>query len=183
MSVTVAPFSLQTAALRPSDIAERLGVETSTVYRWIKSGELPSIEVAGSKYVLIPAYERFVERHKKGVTIEEQAERYIGPGFVEEYEGEFDPLEGLRLPIPVAHAGATAAAAAAVAAPAIEEARVQLKQQLDDLEARYRIPSERVHRLYLIEHQPRVEGVPDDVIAKWAGTYAAYLSLSLVSAY
>ncbi len=178
--MTIAPFALQTAALRPSDIAERLAVEPSTVYRWIKSGELPAIEIAGAKYVLIPAYERFVERHKKGVTIEEQAKRDIGLGFEMEYEGEFDLLEGLRLPI--AQASAPSGVPAGSPTLVIEDVRVQLRQQLDTLEARFHIPSERVHRLYFVERQPRVEGVPDDLLAQWASAYAAYLNLSLVPA-
>lgn len=178
--MAIAPFALQTAALRPSDIAERLAVEPSTVYRWIKSGELPAIEIAGAKYVLIPAYERFVERHKKGVAIEEQAKRDIGPGFEMEYEGEFDPLEGLRLPIAQASAPSGVPGSPTLV---IEDVRVQLRQQLDTLEARFQIPSERVHRLYFVERQPHVEGVPDDLLAQWASAYAAYLNLSLVNAY
>jgi excisionase family DNA binding protein len=181
--MTIAPFSLQSAALKPSDIARRLEVEVSTVYRWIRGGELPAIEVAGAKYVLIPAYERFVERHKKGVTIEEQAERYIGSGFEEEHEDAFDPLEGLTLPIPVAGASAPRSAVATLVEPAIEDARERLKQQLDGFEARFHLASERVHRLYFVEHQHRVEGVPDEFVAQWAGAYAAYLNLSLVGAY
>ncbi len=162
--------------LKPGDIAKRLGVEPSTVYRWIRSGELPAFDVAGAKYVLVGALERFLERRDKGVTIEEQAERDIGPGFQEEYEDAFDPLEGLDLPIPIAtHADALAAT------PAIDDARARLKALLDGFEARYRVASERVHRLYLVEHQSRVEGVPDELVAQWAGAYAAYQSLSLVS--
>jgi len=181
--MTIAPFSLQTAALKPSDIADRLGVETSTVYRWIRSGELPVIEVAGAKYVLLPVYERFVERHKKHATIEEQAARYIGQGFEGKNEGEFEPLEGLNLPVQIAQAPVPSGVLAAASAEGIEDVRVDLKQRLDAFEARYHVASERVHRLYFVEHQARVEGVPDDLVAQWAGAYAAYLNLSLVSAH
>jgi len=181
--MTLAPFSLQSAALKPSDIAQRIGVEVSTVYRWIRSGALPAIEVAGTKYVLVPAYERFVERHKKAVTIERQAERYIGSGFEEEHEDAFDPLQGLTLPIPGAGAAAPPVASATPVEPAIEDARERLKEQLAAFESRFHIASESVHRIYFVEHQPRVAGVPDDLVAQWAGAYAAYLNLSLVRAY
>ena len=67
--------------LRPQDIAARLDVAADTVNMWMVSGELPFIEIAGERFVLMPAFERFVERRDTGVTIEEQAERYIGPGF------------------------------------------------------------------------------------------------------
>lgn len=173
--MTTAPFALRDAALKPGDIAARLAVQPSTVYRWIKSGELPAVEVAGAKYVLVTAYERFVERHKKGVTIEEQAERYIGSGV--EVDGEVDMLAGLNLPI--------ASASMPTEEPPtleIEDLRSRLKQQLDAYEARFHVVSERVHRLYVVERQPQIEGVPDDVIPQWAGFYAAYLDLSLVPA-
>ena len=180
--MTLAPFSLRSAALRPSDVATRSGVEVSTVYRWIRSGELPAIEVAGAKYVLVLAYERFLERHKKGVTIEQQAERYIGSGFEEEHEDAFDPLEGLSPPIAAAGTVAPPVAPTTAVEPALEDARDRLKQQLAVFESRFHIASERVHRLYVVERQPRVEGVPDELVAQWAGAYAAYLSLSLVRA-
>lgn len=181
--MTLAPFSLQTAALKPSDIARRLDVEASTVYRWMRSGELPAIDVAGAKYVLIPAYERFLERRNRGVTIEQQAERHIGAGFEEEHEDAFDPLEGLELPIPVGPAAAPTIAPSVAVTPAIEDARGRLKEQLDEFERRYHVASERVHRLYFVEHQAHVEGVPDELVAQWAGAYAAYLNLSLAAAY
>lgn len=170
--MTTAPFALRDAALKPSEIAARLEVEPSTVYRWIKSGELPAIELAGAKYVLVTAYERFVERHKKGVTIEAQAERYIGKGV--EVEGEVGLLAGLNLPI--------SSTAEEPPALRIEDVRSSLKEQLDAYEARFHVVSERVHRLYVVERQPHIAGVPDDVIPQWAGFYAAYLDLSLVPA-
>lgn len=178
--MAIARFSLQTAAVKPGDIAIRLDVEPSTVYRWIRTGELPAFEVAGAKYILAPAYERFLERHKKGVTLEEQAQRHIGPGFDEEYEGEFDPLEGLSLPIRVPSADHDRGPISPAAA--IEDARGQLRQQLDALEARFGAPSERIHRLYFVERQPHVEGVADELYSQWASLYAAYLELSLVHA-
>lgn len=73
--------------LRPEDIAARLDVATATVNAWMVSGELPFNEIAGERFVLMPAFERFVEHRDTGVTIEEQAERYIGPGF----DGGIDP--------------------------------------------------------------------------------------------
>lgn len=173
--MAVAPFSLQSAALKPGDIATRLDVEPSTVYRWMRDGELASIEVAGAKYVLATAYERFLERRNKGVTIEEQAERHIGAGFVEEYDGEFDPLEGLSSPIQ------PRSGVAASPADVIDDARARFREQLDQLEARFGVPSERIHRLR-VEGQPHVEGVPDDLYEQWATIYAAYLELSLVHA-
>lgn len=172
--MTTAPFALRDAALKPSDIAERLAVEPSTVYRWIRSGELPAIEVGGAKYVLIPAYERFVERHKKRVTIEEQAERYIGSGV--EVEGEVDLLAGLDLPI------TRPADPTEPPALTIGDVRGQLKRQLDAYEARFHVASERVHRLYVIDRQSHIEGVPDEIVPQWASFYAAYLDLSLVHA-
>lgn len=170
--MAIAPFTLQGAALRPRDIAKRLRVERTTVYRWIKSGELPAIEVGGTKYVLITAYERFVERRKKRATLEEQAERHIGAGV--EMEGEVDRLAGLtvgraqRAPTPVE--------------PPLEDVRRQLKDRLDAYEARFGVASEHVHRQYLVERHRRVPGVPDDVLPAWASCYAAYADLSLVHA-
>lgn len=180
--MTLAPFSLKSAALRPGDIAERLAVEPSTVYRWIRSGELPAFEIAGAKYVLVSAYERFLERREKGVTIEEQAERYIGDGFEEEHEDAFDPLEGLELPIPVGRP-VTVDLPSVSAESALEDVRARLRDQLDAFERQYRIASERVHRLYFVEHRPHVEGVPDEFVPRWAGAYAAYLDLSLAAAH
>lgn len=171
--MAVAPFALRTSALKPGDIAARLGVEPSTVYRWIRSGALPAIEVGGAKYVLIPAYERFIERRTKGVSIDEQAERYIGSGV--EVEGEVDLLDGLDLPI-----ARPSGRPVAPLALAVEALRGQLKQQLDAYEARFDVPSERVHRSFVVDRQPHIEGVPDDVISQWASFYAAYLDLSLV---
>lgn len=179
--MTLAPFSLETAALKPGDIARRLEIEPSTVYRWIRSGELPAIELAGAKYVLVSAFERFLERRRKDVTIEEQAGRYIGAGFDEEHEDAFDPLEGLDLPVPAGTALLATTSGVALA-PALEDVRTRLKEQLDAFERRYQIASERVHRLYFVEHQPHVEGVPDELVPQWAGAYAAYLNLSVVAA-
>lgn len=179
--MTLVPFSLQTAALKPGDIAERLAVEPSTVYRWIRSGELPAFELVGTKYVLVSAYERFLERRDKGVTIEEQAERYIGAGFEEEHADAFDPLEALELPIRVGSATAVDATAGTIVEPVLENVRTRLKDQLDAFERQYHFASERVHRLSFVEHQPHVEGIPDEVVSEWGRTYAAYLSLSLVA--
>lgn len=163
-------FSLATSALKPRDIADRLGVQRSTVYRWIRSGELPAIVVAGAKYVLIPAYERFVERYEKRATLEEQAARYIGEGV--EVEGD--------VPMPrVAAAAATRDRAAVFAHPA-DAVRERLERELAAFEAQFRVSSERVHRLYVIERQLQVPGVPDEVVPQWAGCYAAYAELSLV---
>lgn len=179
--MTLAPFSLQTAALKPGDIAERLAVEPSTVYRWIRSGELPSFELVGTKYVLVSAYERFLERRDKGVTIEEQAERDIGAGFEEEHAGAFDPLDGLELAIRLGSVTEPDVTTRGFSEPVIENARARLKDQLDAFERQYHVASERVHRLYVAEGQPQVEGVPDEIVPEWARTYAAYLSLSLVA--
>ena len=167
--MTLTPFSLATAALKPSDIATRLGVQRSTVYRWIKDEELPAIEVAGAKYVLIPAYERFVERYQKRATLEEQAARYIGEGV--EVEGD----------VPMPRPAAPAAGWDESAHPA-DAVRERLERELAAFEAQFRVPSERVHRLYVIERQLQVPGVPDDVVPQWAGCYAAYAELSLVLA-
>lgn len=170
--MAVTPFSLATAALKPADIADRLGVQRSTVYRWIKSGELPAIVVAGAKYVLIPAYERFVERYEKRATIEEQAARYIGEGV--EVEGD--------VPMPRLAPDAARALTPGTPQPA-DAVRDHLKRELDALEARFGLASERVHRLYVIDRQPHVAGVPDEVVPQWAGCYAAYAELSLVLAH
>lgn len=181
--MTLVPFSLQTAALKPGDIAQRLAVEPSTVYRWIRSGELPAFELAGTKYVLVSAYERFLERREKGVTIEEQAERYLGAGFEEYHEDASDPLEGLELPIPVGPLPTMGSAPGIVVEPALDDVRTRLKEQLDAFERRYHVASERVHRLYFVEHQSHLEAVPDELVPQWAAAYAAYLNLSLVAAH
>lgn len=170
--MTLTPFSLATAALKPSDIAGRLGVQRSTVYRWIKSGELPAIVVAGAKYVLIPAYERFVERYEKRATLEEQAARYIGEGV--EVEGD--------VPMPRLAPGAEPRVQAADLSHPADAVRERLERQLAAFEAQFQVTSERVHRLYVIERQLQVPGVPDEVVRQWAGCYAAYAELSLVLA-
>jgi hypothetical protein len=84
--------------LAPEDIASQLDVPLATVVEWMDSGELPFITLKGEKCVLTPAFERFEERYRTGITIEEQAARDIGEGPVVEHEGAFEPLEGLDLP-------------------------------------------------------------------------------------
>lgn len=81
--------------LTAEDIALRCGVTADKVHEWLKSGDLPGIVLEGKSYVTLPAFERFEERHLTGITLEEQAERYIGAGF--EVEGEVDLLAGLNL--------------------------------------------------------------------------------------
>lgn len=83
------------AVMTPGAIAEHLAVPFAQVVEWMQSGELPFIEIEGERGVLSTAFERFEERYRHGVTIEEQAARYIGEGF--EGEEHFDPLEGLDL--------------------------------------------------------------------------------------
>lgn len=174
------PFSLEKSALKPSQVAKRLGVEPSTVYRWLKSGELPFFEIGGTKYVLVAAYERFVERREKGVTIEEQAARYIGEGIV--VEGEVDVLAGLSFPRAGTRHIAERDDPVETSLQAAAAARGRLRADLDAYEARYGVTSEHVHREYLIEGHPRVQGVPDAVVPVWAQCYAAYASLALVPA-
>lgn len=91
--MSVAPFRSDQVLLKPSDIAKRLRVDRTTVYRWMDRGELPFIEIAGTRRVLAAAFDRFAERRKKGVSLEEQAARYIGEGV--EVEGEVDLRAGL----------------------------------------------------------------------------------------
>jgi len=176
--MTVEPFAaLQNATLKPSEVARRLGVERTTVYRWINSGKLPSFELGGTTYILIAAYERFAERRKKRATREQQTARYIGEGV--EFEGDVDLYAGLALPStdtpqPL-HEGT-------IETQALDEVRQRLREQLDAYETQFRIPSEHVHREYLVERRPHVHGVPDDVAGTWASCYAAYANLSLVHA-
>lgn len=174
------PFSLEQVTLKPRQIAQRLGVQPSTVYRWLKSGELPFFEIGGTKYILVGAFERFVERREKGVTIEEQAARDIGEGIV--VEGEVDILAGLSF----TQAGTRHIAEdddnAVSSLEAAAAARERLRADLDAYEARYGVRSEHVHREYLIEGRSSIHGVPDAVVAVWARCYAAYASLALVPA-
>ena len=165
-------FDLDRAAFKPTDIATRLGVDRSTVYRWIESRELPSFELAGHRYVLASALELFAERRDKGVSLEQQAAKRIGPG--EEVEGEVDLLVGLTLPV--------ATEAPAAAGSSIEAAFELLRSTLDEYEARFHVASEHVHRLRLVERRTAVEGVPDDVADQWARAYAAYMNLAVVPA-
>lgn len=172
--MTVQPFSLESVALKPRDIAARLGVERSTVYRWIKSGELPTITVAGAKYVLAPAYERFVERYQKRATIEEQAARYIGEG--EEVEGTVPvPRLRTRAEHELTREGPSTGLPA-------DELREQLRRQLATFEQRFNVSSEHVHRVYVVERQRHIAGIPDEIVPQWAGCYAAYAELALVLA-
>ncbi|MHB8631964.1 MAG: helix-turn-helix domain-containing protein [Candidatus Limnocylindria bacterium] len=180
--MSVEPLAaLQQATLKPSDVARRLDVERTTVYRWIKSGKLPSFELSGTTYILIAAYERFAERRKKGtkrVTLEQQAARYIGQGV--EVAGDVDLYAGLTFPS--AEMPQTSHEAA-IETQSINDVRRRLRQQLDAFETRFQIASEHVHREYLVERHPHVHGVPDDVAGTWASCYAAYASLSLVHAH
>ena len=91
MSVT--PFRFDQVLLKPSDVAKRLRVDRTTVYRWMDRGELPFIEIAGTRRVLAAAFDRFAERRQKGVSLEEQAAHYIGEGV--EVEGDVDLRAGL----------------------------------------------------------------------------------------
>lgn len=176
--MSVQPFALQSATLKPSEIARRLGVERGTVYRWINSGKLPAFELGGTKYVLVAAYERFVARRKKRATLEQQAARYIGEGV--EAEGDVDLFAGLALP---GTATTRTSAESAVEAQPLEEVRRRLREQLDAYEARFGVASEHVHREHIVERRPHVHGVPDDVVGAWARCYAAYANLSLIHAH
>ena len=177
MTVPLQPFAvLQSATLKPSEVARRLGVERTTVYRWIKSGKLPSFELGGSTYILVVAYEHFAERHKKRTTLEQQAARYIGAGV--EVEGDVDMYAGLPFPGSALHAVSETAAPTR----SFGDVRQAIREQLDAYEARFGIPSERIHREVIVEHQSHVPGVPDDVAAAWASCYATYASLSLMHA-
>lgn len=177
--MTVEPFStLQAAALKPSEVARRLGVARTTVYRWIERKEIPSFEVGGTRYVLIAAYERFAERHKKGakrVTLEEQAARYIGEGVV--VEGDVDPLIGLSFR---PREASTDLIGRLDGPRPLDDVLTEIRRYLDEWERQFSVASERVHREYLVEHRAHVDGVPDDVARAWASCYAAYASLALV---
>jgi len=170
------PFAtLQSATMKPSEVARRLDVERTTVYRWIKSGKLPSFELGGTTYVLVAAYERFAERRKKRVTLEQQAARYIGDGV--EVDRDVDLYAGLA---PSADQTPQHSHEGAVEARSLDDVRQRLHAQLNAYEARFRVASEHVHREYTVEGRPHVHGVPDDVVGTWASCYAAYASLSLV---
>lgn len=189
MTVTVVPFRFARAVLRPAEIAARLHVSRTTVYRWLGSGELPSVEIAGTRYVTVAAYEGFVERREKRVTLAEQAARDIGEG--PEVEGEVDVRAGLEL-----HPRAAALPAEDVLglrsatgvpptrtamleedAGQIEASRERLRTRLAHFENDYGLPSERVHREYLVEGH-RIPTVPDAVADAWGHLYAAYASLA-----
>lgn len=174
------PWSLEQVTLKPRQIAQRLGVQPSTVYRWLKSGELPFFEIGGTKYILVGAFERFVERREKGVTIEEQAARYIGEGIM--VEGEVDILAGLSFPPSGTRHIAEDDESAASSLDATAAARERLRTDLAAYETRYGVTSEHVHREHLVEGRSRVDGVPDALVPVWARCYAAYASLALVAA-
>lgn len=176
--MSVDPFALQTNALKPSEVARRLGVERTTVYRWINSGKLPFVELGGTKYVLVAAYERFAERHTKSATLEEQAARYIGAGV--EVEGDVDRYAGLALP---STETALSSSEGTAQSRSLDDVRQRLRAQLDAYETRFQVTSEHVHREYVVERRPHVHGVPDEVAAAWASCYAAYANLSLVHAH
>ena len=163
--MTSAPFRLDRAVLRPAEIAARLHVSRTTVYRWMGSGELPPVEIAGTRYVTVAAYEGFVERRKKRMTLAEQAARDIGEG--PEVEGEVDMLAGLEL-----HPRDAALPAGDVLAT-----RERLRARLAHFENDYGLPSERVHREYLVEGH-RIPAVPDAVADTWGHLYATYASLA-----
>lgn len=56
--------------LKASDVAERLSLDESTVYKLIKAGELPSVRI-GTKAVRIPAaaLDAYLRRHTAGVQV------------------------------------------------------------------------------------------------------------------
>lgn len=170
------PFVLQANALKASEVARRIGVERTTVYRWMSTGKLPFVEVGGTKYVLVGAYERFAERHAKRATLEEQAARYIGEGG--EFAGEVALDTGLAAPS--SREALISEDVGAYGSP--EDARQLLRATLDGYEARFGVTSEHVHRERIVEGHVQIEGVPDAVAASWAHCYSAYVSLSLIRA-
>lgn len=172
----VEPSVIQANALKASEVARRIGVERTTVYRWMNSGKLPFVEVGGTKFVLVGAFERFVERHSKRATLEEQAARYIGEGI--RFAGEVALDAGLA---PASHEPALISEGPG-AYGSLDDARRSLRAQLDSYEAQFLQTSEYVHREHLVERHRDIERVPDEVASAWAHCYAAYVSLSLIRA-
>jgi len=52
--------------LRIDDVAERLNMCRSVVYRFIRRGELASLKINGSRRVLVTELEAFVQRLRDG---------------------------------------------------------------------------------------------------------------------
>jgi excisionase family DNA binding protein len=61
--------------LKPSEVARRLDVHRSTIYKWMDDGELPSVRV-GPKTRRIPvgALDAYIERQQDGAVQRERAE-------------------------------------------------------------------------------------------------------------
>jgi excisionase family DNA binding protein len=51
--------------LTVQDIAERLQVSEQTVRRWIKTGQLPAIELGGQYRVSPDDFREFLKKHRK----------------------------------------------------------------------------------------------------------------------
>ncbi len=55
----------ETIYLTVKDIATRLQVSEQTVWRWIRSGELPSIKLGGQYRVSPDDLQDFLKKHRK----------------------------------------------------------------------------------------------------------------------
>jgi excisionase family DNA binding protein len=55
----------ETVYLTVKDIANRLQVSEQTVWRWIRSGELPSIKLGGQYRVSPDDLQDFLKKHRK----------------------------------------------------------------------------------------------------------------------
>jgi len=56
----------QSLLLKSSDAANRLGVSTSTLHRWVRSGRIECVQVERNSIYFTPAaLESFVQKHRK----------------------------------------------------------------------------------------------------------------------
>ena len=55
----------ETSYLTVKDVARRMQVGEQAVRRWIKSGELPAIDIMGQYRIDPKDFEDFVKRHRK----------------------------------------------------------------------------------------------------------------------
>jgi len=57
-----------TRLLKPTEVAERLGVSRSTAYELIQTGDLPSLKIGRCRRVLLGDLARFIE-HQAHITL------------------------------------------------------------------------------------------------------------------
>lgn len=80
-----AGIMLQDGFITTAIAAEAMGVNVSTVYRWVKTGQIVGTRVGRSWYVRV---EDLVEKHASSPTIQQRLRELLHPEPEEEVEDE-----------------------------------------------------------------------------------------------